>query len=192
MKANKKERFFEVSLQLIHEKGFKATTMRNIADALDFKVANVYNYIDNKQSLLEIFLFDISAEFHHRIDHIIASSYTPKEKLRALISYHVQLPAEKPYHIGLLVNEWRNLKGEKLEQFLAERNAYEQKVQSIIKEGIDAGELRKMNLEVATFSILSSVRWLFSWYTSSETTINPIELEKQLVDFIFEGIRYKV
>ena len=51
-KSKKRERFLQAVLQLIHEKGFKATTMRDIAEKLNFDVANIYNYIDSKQSLL--------------------------------------------------------------------------------------------------------------------------------------------
>ena len=77
----KREQFFTTALQLFHEKGFKATTMRNIAERMSFDVANIYNYIDNKQSLLETYLFGISQEFHNGVDNILASSYNAKEKL---------------------------------------------------------------------------------------------------------------
>ncbi len=40
-KLTKKELFFEKTLKLISEKGFKATTMRDIAHELNFEVANV-------------------------------------------------------------------------------------------------------------------------------------------------------
>ena len=79
----KREQFFTTALQLFHEKGFKATTMRNIAERMSFDVANIYNYIDNKQSLLETYLFGISKEFHDGVEDVLASSYSPKEKLKA-------------------------------------------------------------------------------------------------------------
>ena len=70
-KMTKRERFLETSLKLINEKGFKATTMRDIAQKLNCEVANIYNYVDSKQSLLETYLFGISNEFHAAIDTII-------------------------------------------------------------------------------------------------------------------------
>ena len=53
----KRQRFLDEALKLIHEKGFKGMTMRNIAEKLNCDVANVYNYIENKQALLEERLF---------------------------------------------------------------------------------------------------------------------------------------
>lgn len=184
----KKQRFFQVALSLIHEKGFQATTLRMIAEQLGCDVANVYNYIDSKQGLLEKFLFGISAEFHQGMQQIRASTYSPQDKLRAVIHLHVKLATEKPHVVSLLANEWRNLREPRLSAFVAEREAYENGVKAILKEGIASGTIRAMDLEIATFTFLSSVRWLFSWVTQQQE-VNPFELEKQLGDFVFLGMR---
>ncbi len=189
MKAKtRKVKFFEESLILIHEKGYKATTMRDIADRMGFKVANVYNYIKKKEILLETYLFNISGEFHKGIAQISSSSYSPKEKLKAVVSLHVRLTAQKPYEIALLLNEWRHLKEPKLGEFIAERNEYEESVKAIVKEGMQQGELREMDIDIATHAVLSCVRWLYDKYTKHSKNVNPVELEKQLTDFILRGI----
>ena len=64
------------------------------------------------------------------------------------------------------------------------------KVSSIIEEGIQQGQLREMDAKFATFMIFSSMRWLFN-LTTDNKDINPIEIEKQLNDFIFCGINTK-
>ena len=117
-KNNKKERFLEVALTLIHEKGFKATTMRDIAQKLNFEVANVYNYIDSKQSLLETYLFNIQNEFHDSINLILDSTHTPKVKLQLVVSSYIQITAKRPFIQALLANEWRNLKEPRLQEFI--------------------------------------------------------------------------
>ena len=180
MSNSKREQFFATALKLFYEKGFKATTMRKIAEEMSFDVANIYNYIESKQSLLESFLFGISKEFHSGVDNIMASSYSPREKLKAVISLNVQLTSQRPFEIALLVNEWRHLKAPKLEAFIAERTAYENKVRTILQEGIHTQQFRKMDLEIATHAVLSCVRWLHDKYTNPEKKINPVELEKQL------------
>lgn len=187
----KKEIFFEESLKLFHEKGFKATTMRDIARKMNFEVANIYNYIDSKSSLLEEYLFDISEKFHSSIDDIIASSYTPEEKLRLIISTHVRLTAKKPYEIALLVNEWRNLKEPKLNEFVTRRDAYEDKVKSVIKSGIEHNQFRIVNPDIITDLVLSTLRWLYDKYTDNNVKVNSVELEKEIADFIMSGLCVK-
>ncbi|MEJ1222518.1 TetR/AcrR family transcriptional regulator [Sediminicola sp. 1XM1-17] len=190
-KSTKKERFFEESLKLIHEKGYKATTMRDIAEKLNFKVANVYNYIDSKQALLETYLFDISNEFLDSIELIMDSSYAPDEKLRLIISVHIQMISKKPYELSLLVNEWRNLEDPKRGELLYLKKKYNKKVREIIIAGMEQGKFRVMDPDFATLTFLSSLRWLYDKYTDANdknANTNRIEIEKQLTDFIFLGM----
>ena len=186
--SDRRKKFNTIALQLIHEKGFKAMTLRDLAKAMKCDVGNIYNYIDSKQALLEKFLFGISQAFHQAANDITQSSYSPKEKLKAIISLHIQLTATRPYEVALLSNEWRNLKAPRLSEFITEREQYEAKVKSIILLGMSEGDFRLMDLDIATQSILGCVRWLFNEYTNRDQEINPIEMEKQIFTLIFNGI----
>lgn len=188
-KNSKKEIFFKETLKLIHEKGFKATTMRDIAKQMNFEVANIYNYIDSKEALLENYVLGITEEFTTYMNNIIDSSFSPKDKLKMVISKHVQFTFEKPYQLSLMANEWRNLKEPALSDYTSKRNNYLTKLSLIIEEGIEKGEFRPMNVEIATNSIVSSLRWSYNKYVdNTKTPINPIELEKQIMDFVFLGV----
>ncbi|MEZ2416197.1 TetR/AcrR family transcriptional regulator [Muriicola sp. E247] len=187
-KSTKKVRFLGVVLELIHKKGFMATTMRDIAQELNFEVANVYNYIDSKQALLEEYLFDIQDEFHSAIDPIMGSSLTATEKLNLVISSYIQITTKRPYEQALLVNEWRNLKEPKLQEFVKRRKVYENKLQGIIADGVEQGEFRPLDIEIATQTILASLRWLHMRYLDTEVKLNPVKIDKQLTDFILLAV----
>lgn len=187
-KSAKKKKFLEVVLKLIHKKGFKATTMRDISQALNFEVANVYNYIDSKQSLLEEYLFDIQDEFHNAIDLILATNYDSDEKFRRVVASYIQITIKRPYEQALLVNEWRNLKEPRLQEFIQRRKDYENKLMGIIAEGVEQGQFRVVDIEMTTQTILATLRWLHNKCLGTESIVNSIEIEKQLLDFIFDGI----
>ena len=184
-----REKFLEESLKLFHKKGFKATTMRDIARQLNIEAATLYNYVNSKQEILDGVLFEIANKFLDGINHIEQSSYKPLEKIKAFVALNVRLTSENPHKIGLLVGDWKHLKEPRLTEFLKNRQTYEAKFRAIVREGIESGEMRVMDEEVATYAILSSIRWLFSWYTPEKAGINPVELEKQLIDFILKGIQ---
>lgn len=188
MTNSKKEVFFENTLRLIYEKGFKATTMRDIAKNSNFEVPNVYNYIDSKEAFLETYIFNIFTEFNGYISDIIESTFSPREKLKYVISKHVQFTIQEPYQVALFVYDWRNLSEPKLSEFKVLRKEYLSRVESIIEEGINEEQFRRMNLEVATYLVFSSLRWLFSLTIAKEGKVNSIELEKQITDYIFGGI----
>lgn len=186
--TTKREEFLQASLQLIHEKGFKATTMRDIAERMDFDVSNSYNYIKSKQDILELFLLRTSNEFHHAMDNILASSYPADEKLKQVISAHIQVAAQKPLEVALMVNEWRNLKEPKYTEYIRLRSLYEQKMTQLLRSGIEDGNFMEMDVKVATAVILSSIRWLYDAFANSKSAMNPVELERQIVALVFGGI----
>ncbi|APQ18623.1 TetR/AcrR family transcriptional regulator [Maribacter hydrothermalis] len=187
-KRTKRERFLKVALQLIHKKGFKATTMRDIAHELNFDVANVYNYIDSKQSLLDTFLFSIQDEFQDSIDFIVASTHTSKEKLLLVVTSYIEITARRPFEQALLANEWRNLKEPRLHEFLNRREGFENKVKTIIQEGITNGEFRKIDVEITTQIILSSLRWVYLSYINPQSKINSEIIELELTNFISAAV----
>ncbi|MEM6802634.1 MAG: TetR/AcrR family transcriptional regulator [Bacteroidota bacterium] len=184
-----REQFYQESLKLFFEKGYKATSMRNIAQRLNIQAATLYNYVKSKEGLLEVLLFDIADRFHAGMKDIQTSSYSPIEKLKALVALNVRLTVAHPYSVSMLINEWKNLEAGRREKFLENRNSYESMLREIIDEGIKCGELRPMNLDLAMEAILSSIRWLFTWYSrESGQSPNPVELEKQMADFILFGV----
>ncbi|WP_375324918.1 TetR/AcrR family transcriptional regulator [Flagellimonas sp. GZD32] len=186
-KKTKRDFFQEETLKLIYEKGFKATTMRDIAQRLDFEVGNVYNYIDSKQSLLDYHLFDIQNEFIDSMGQILASSFSPKEKLRQVISSYIQISSNRPYEQAMVVNEWRNLKESRLKEFHEGRTKYERSLQRIIQNGIEQGDFENRDVEITTQTIMAALRWIYTLFIDPKDKINPIEVEKQLTDFIFGG-----
>lgn len=184
----KKEKFFHVVLSLFHEKGFKATTMRDIAEKLGFEVANIYNYIDSKDALLEEYLFSMSAKFHKSIDQITESSYPPLEKINLIIKMHIQMAADLPYETSLVLNEWRNLTPKKRAQFLKERSNYENKFQQILEDGIAANQIKQINTYLASNMMLSAIRWTYDLFTEDKPSKNPLEVQKQISDMLLSGI----
>ncbi|MCV6628391.1 MAG: TetR family transcriptional regulator [Flavobacteriaceae bacterium] len=185
---SKKEKFFHAALTLFHEKGFKATTMRDIAEKLEFEVANIYNYIDSKDALLENYLFSMSAKFHKNIDRILQSTYPPLEKLKLIIAMHIQLAADKPYETALVQNEWRNLPIEKRVLFLEERNAYEGKFQSVLEACKEEKSIREIDTKLATNAMLAAIRWTYDMFTEEHVDKNPLEVQKQITDLLLAGV----
>lgn len=184
----KKEIFLEETLKLIYEKGFRATTMRDIAQNMNFEVSNIYNYIDSKDALLDYYIFDVLHEFLEYLDNILNSTYSPLEKIKLVMSKHVQYTVAEPYKISLFIYEWRDLSEPKRSEFKAIRAQYMAHVTNLIDDAIKAGDLRPMDSKFAALMIFSSMRGLFNLTIENEQ-INPIEIEKQLNDFIFSGIK---
>jgi TetR/AcrR family transcriptional regulator, cholesterol catabolism regulator len=186
--TDKHRHFREEALKLILQKGFKGTTMRELAQSLDCDVANIYNYIPSKQIFLKDLLFEMSDHFHAGIDEIMAAGLSPVDQIRQLVRLYVELTFALPLQVALLANEWRHLEEPELTRFVTERSRFEGKVLKIVGKGIRSGALKKMSPETATYLLLSSLRWLFHFIREVPAT-NRLRLEEEIIDFVLNGLR---
>lgn len=125
------------------------------------------------------------------MDNIVASNHTVDEKLRLVISSHVKIASEKPYGVALMVNEWRNLKEPKYSEYVALRNLYEKKIKALLAEGMQTKVFKDVDLDIAVAALLGSIRWFYDKFADEEKVLNPIELQRQITVFLFEGILNK-
>lgn len=184
----KQEKFRRIAMELIYKKGFKAMTMRDLAVAMNCDVSNIYNYTASKNDLLEQHVFAISEEFHHGLAEIMSSRVDASSKIKQVIKLHIRLASIKPFTVALLNNEYRNLKADKLEEFIAKRNAYEKQVESIIEEGMKTGIFSSDSTAVTRSILLGSLRWIYTEFATEGHSINAIDLENTIVNFVMSGI----
>ncbi len=189
-KSSKKKQITETALSLIYDKGYQATTMRIIAEKMGFDVANLYNYIDNKQSLLDQSLLGISEEFHNGILCIDATQASVSIKLRQIVALYVNIASAHPYKTSLLIHEWRNLSPPALEIFTSQKQTVEQKISSIIS-GLYLDESSDDEHMIWTVHhVLSSLRWVFSYFVrKQDEPINKYALENHIYNVIWNGIK---
>ncbi len=184
---SRKEEIIACAAKQFREKGFQATSMRDIASAVGIQGASLYNHITSKQEILSELLLFIAHLFTKEMDEINKSSLSPVEKIKRIIGLHVRYTAEHTDAISIITSEWVHLEEPVLSEYLALRNNYEKKFEKIISDCVKEGTFEKVNTKIALFSILSTLRWLYSWY-SRQKNINAVELEQQMIHCLLTGL----
>ncbi len=156
---------YRTAAQMIYERGFDATSMNDIADAVKLTKPGLYYYVKGKKELL----FSI---MNFAMDLLERSVVEPAQKisdpalrLQAIIREHARLlTLESSSAIAVLIDEVEGL-GEEYRRRIKERKRrYFDFVRASLDELRDAGRLREVDTTVATFSLLGMVMWLSRWY----------------------------
>ena len=184
--STKRQQIIHEASRLFREKGFKATSMRDIAKQVEIEAASLYSHIKSKDEILEELVFMIATKFQTGMKSIDESSYRPIQKIKALIAFQIRLVIENPYAIFLQTQALMHLKEPHRNKYQTIRDQYANDFKRIIEEGIAAGEVKKMNPEIMVFTILSASRWLYTWY-QEDKDINPVELEIQIMELLENG-----
>lgn len=184
---SKRDEIREAAARLFRDKGYAATSMRDLAGAVDIKASSIYNHFDSKEEILRQICFDNALRFLAGLQEVENSAGSATEKLRALIRLHIQIATEDLTSITAFNDEWRHLNEPYLSEFKTIRRDYERRFQSIMEDGMNKGELRPMDSHIATYTLFSSMRWLYDWYKSGKR-ISTDDLQRDISALLMNGL----
>ena len=145
------------------DRGYAATSVRDIARRLGMTPGNLYYYFRNKQEIL-YFCQDASLEVLLReARRIAASRLGPEDKVRALVRAQVLCMLDE-LHGSAGHIEFHAIPRHRLKQVIARRDAYEGLVRAAVAEGVRARRFAPCDPKLATLAILGAVNWTARWY----------------------------
>ena len=186
--STRKPEILQKSAMLFRKRGYQATSLKDIAKAVGMEAPSLYNHISSKNEILNSLLQDIAMQFVSGIKDIQQSSLKGIEKLEKAIGQYVNLSYSRPNAISLITGEWVHLNDKDKLNYLELRDQYEHIFRSIFRQAVAEGALKPVNEDVAIFSILSTLRWLYSWINKNKSC-NVVELENQLKVILIDGLR---
>lgn len=186
-KVNKRELILSEAAKLFKDRGFGATGMRDIAEKVGMEAASMYNHIKSKDEILELICFKIADNYTTQLEDIDNQILSFQDKMKKIIKVHIDLMIDDAASVSVANNDWKYLREEKKANYKNIRKAYESSFANILEEGMRSGEFKTMNVSVALFTILSSLRWIELWYKPSRN-ISAIELEEELSTILLNGL----
>lgn len=187
-KASKKDLIILRASAMFREKGFPATSMRDLAEAVGIEAASLYNHIQSKSEILQEIVFRISNECNVHMETLEKDTMPGIKKIESLIRFHVQMMLNRFDDYTVMINEWIHLTEPYLTNFTTQRRNYVQKMEAIIDEGIRNKEMKPVLPYVAMLTILSSVRGLEFWHRSGKN-VSPQTMEDNMVMHLISGLK---
>ena len=173
---------------MFREKGFAATSMRDLAETVGIEAASLYNHIRSKNEILEAICFDVANRFNTNFDIIEVSKQAVIPKVETLLRFHIRQMVENYEEVYVADREWKHLEEPYLSNFQNQRRAYRKKFASILEEGIQKNEIKKIDAPTAVLIMLHAVSGIESWHRS-KARINERELEDNMIMIMIDGLR---
>ena len=173
--------------EIFHEHGFDATSMSNIAAAVDLTKAGLYYYIESKEDLL----FAIMNYAMERLETMVIEPSRafedPRQRLENIIARHARLLTEGNKAITILTDEIEGLKPKHRKQILDRKRVYFDFVRGTLDALSTAGQLRDIDPTVATFSLFGTLLWLPRWYRAEGRLTNE-QVIQQITNIALGGL----
>ena len=194
LKANVTEgnadRFTEIcrtAAQFFYEKGFDATSVSDIADAMKLTKAALYYYIEGKQELL----FEI---MNRGMDALEREVIAPAEmaadanaRLEAIIHNHARQIATGNHAVTIISDEVSALTAAQRKKITARRRAYFDFVRITLDELKTEGKLHDVDTTVAAFSVVGMILWVSRWYQPGGS-LTPDDVSREISKIAFNAL----
>lgn len=187
-RASKKELILRRAASMFREKGFAATSMRDLAEMVGIEAASLYNHIRSKNEILEAICFDVANIFNTNMDAVESSNRSSIAKIEELLRFHIRQMIENYEEVYVSDREWKHLDEPYLSNFHIQRRNYRKKFAAIVEEGIARNEIRKIDAPTAVLIILHAVSGIESWHRSKDK-IGAEELEENMLKIMIDGLR---
>ena len=186
--GSRKEVIVKAAAALFHEKGYKAASMRDLAERVGVEAASLYNHIRSKTELLHDICFNVANVFWEHINKVESSDAKPIEKLETLLRFHIKQMLENFQEVYISDREWRYLTDPYLSNFQNQRRNYRKRFAAIIEEGVVSGEINKIDASTAVLIVLHAVSGIESWHRSTHK-ISGEELEENMITILIDGVK---
>jgi AcrR family transcriptional regulator len=185
----REQEIYDVAAELFHVKGYAATSLQDIAQAVGILKGSLYYYIDSKEDLL----YRITRTIHENARaNLAAAEAVPGpavDRLRALVESHVSAFGRHLTYIRVFYTEYGALTGDRRREIMAERRTYEQFVYALLKEASADGSIcPDVDARVVGNAMLTMINSVYVWYRPERD--GPITtIARAYGDYAINGLR---
>ena len=187
-KASKKGLILQRAATMFRERGFAASSMRDLAETVGIEAASLYNHIRSKNEILESICFDVANVFNEKIQEIESGRQSNINKIESLLRFHVEQMVDNYEKVIVSDREWRHLDEPYRANFQNQRRTYRKRFAAIIEDGIVKGEIRRIDAPTAVLIMLHAVNGIESWHRS-KVKMSADDLANNMIRILIDGLR---
>ena len=186
--ASRERDIVATAARLFKEKGYRATTLEDIAAAVGMLKGSLYYYIRSKEELLYLVVRDPIREVYSELEAIVAADLPFTEKIAQAIANHMTVFHLHYPHIAVYLHDYRHLM-DKLEQNVIETpKQYQRLWDTLLRQGIAAGEIRgDVDVTMAGYALLGMCNWAYRWYNPAGR-LSPKEVADVFTKIALQGL----
>jgi len=189
LKVAKQKGVLEAALRVMTRQGVESFSMDDVAEEAGVSKGTLYNYFSNKDELVHATIEHATYPLEEEIEQLFKYDLTPLQKIQfyfsRILSYFDN--NEELFRVLLFLRE--SAQFEKYQKYQSEKHQiYIQKVADVLEDGMDLGQIKRLDPVKTAAIILECTISIISQRTQM-ADLSPIEEDVQLIsEIILRGI----
>lgn len=164
--GNRRELLIRTAGRLFREKGFDATTVRDLAGAVGMRSGSPFYHFRSKQELLATVMVAGLEHACATVSAVMAAEADDETRFRRMVHAHLDVILAPDSDFSVLLSEWRSLTPESRGAVIAVKDRYERLWLPVLESLVASRRLRaaKGLEKLFVFGVLN---WSVQWYQPS-------------------------
>ena len=182
--TNRRGELVRAAGRLFRDKGYAATTIRDIADAVQMRSGSPFYHFKTKQDILRAVVLEGIAEIHAVVSAEAASTKPLRQRFEAMMAAHLEVIVGESGRdfAAAVLHESRHLDPAAQRELIQHKDAYEALWHTVLKDLKKAGMLSS-DKPVSRLFLLGAMNWTTQWYRP-DGSLTPRKIARQLAEFV--------
>lgn len=168
--------------------GYAAASLRDIGEMAGIKAPSFYHHFSSKEELLSVIVSETLDRIFEMLLSEISSIDDPEQKLRRVISVHIQFIIDNRLQTKVVFEESGFLNEADRAALKTKQRAILDIYRTLLRSLAERGRFRAANHTISALNILAIVHGVYRWY-EPDAKLTDAELIEETVQMIFEGLR---
>lgn len=172
-----------------HQRGFHATSMRDIARDAEITVASIYHHFASKQEILQdIMVRTLSDVISETRTALLGCSPDPAEQLSALMKAWVLFHTLRQPEALVGASEIRSLDRQGRRMVVTLRDEQERMFKDVVRRGTESGAFATRYPMEASRAIINMGYSVASWYNATGD-LDPVAMAEQYAELALSTVQ---
>ena len=185
-----KRKIFETSMKLFAEKGYDATSIEEITATVGVAKGTLYYHFSSKEEIFNFLVEEGIKLLQNSID-IKTSKYTNYiDKVKAIVLIEIKIVQKYENLITILLSQFygKEARNQKCQMHVYE---YIEKIEKIVKEGINKGEIKQGDPKAIASEIYGLICSTLVYKLRNQDTFDITKIYKEFERTVIEGLKTK-
>jgi TetR/AcrR family transcriptional regulator, cholesterol catabolism regulator len=178
-----------IAAELFADRGYVATTVRDIADEAGILSGSLYHHFDSKESMIDEILSTFIDQTLASYESVIAEGKGPKETFEGLVRTSLESMVGSRSAILIYQNEARFLAAEPRFSYLtAAHRKFEKIWTDVLKKGVKSGEFRDSIDPKLVYRLVRDTVWTAPRWYRPGGSLKPERIIDQYLAVLVDGV----
>jgi AcrR family transcriptional regulator len=183
---DRRQEILQVAARLFRAKGYAATSLEEVADAIGITKAAIYYHFPSKDEVLFEMHDRIVRESCVRVQAIVESDQGPVEKMERILTGHLETLLANLDANVVFQREVGFLPDQRESEIRKREREHDLLIRRVYRDGVERGEFPDIDAAIAVNILLGACNMTYRWYKPSGS-VSPSGAVKAIFSLLQHG-----